>query len=254
MIFAKMAACTVLFWILMSLRCVHGQDQLFQAMYNAVSRVFSDKNNKIVQPLNGYIIDIAEMSYDGPAAVIVQNTSTSLYILDTCGLVQSQIYSLIGYPLSYLLAMSLGDDGPVHIGYLSEIDTLYIKCDDVFSYGYNISLVSSKNDTIIDAVTTYTWSGTTLTSLFPEGSLQFDQVKRISVTIVPITELSLNDLIRFPQLRTLMLTKMPIASMADGLLCYTNITIFLFVNSLGYLTTFPQQMFNCTAPLKLEFF
>ena len=255
MIFVKMVICTVLFWILISYHCVHGQDELFQAMYNAVPWVLNEKINKIEEPLEVYKTELAKMASSRFIAVILQDTSTSLHILAICGYFQSVIDSFIGLRFSALLTIYHDDDSPFKIQHVSEINTFRITCDYVLGFSYNISLVSSKNGTIIEQVVTDKWSGTTLASIFTESTPQFDHVKRISLNAMPLTELTINDLLRFPELRTLALNDMPIASMEDGLLCcYNNITIFSYFNSLGYLTTFPQQIFNCTAPLKLEYF
>ena len=106
----------------------------------------------------------------------------------------------------------------------------------------------------VEAVTIDRCGGSTLRSFIIGKPSQFHHLKSISLESVPITGLNVEDLIDFPKLRTLLLFNVPITHMENGLLCYTDITITIIVNSFGYLGTFPYQIFQCTIPLKLEYF
>ena len=250
-----MVALVVLFWMIISSDCVHGQDQLFQAMYNAVDWAFHDLSDKIVEPLEVYDTKIQKLigTVNAATFVTLQNTSTNLYILDICGRLNLVTDLIVGFQLSDFLLLQ--NYFPILFQQVNEIDTFVTRCNDMVSFGYNISLVDSENGTIIQTVTTDKWSGTTLASLFPESTPQFNQVKKIGLHEFPITELTVSDLMHFPELETLILFDMPISWMEDGLLChYTSTRILMYRYSFGYLTTFPQQIFNCSAQLKLEFF
>ena len=258
MIFAKMATLTMLFWLLVSLQYVHGQDQLSQEMYNAVIKAFENIVDGIDEPEEVYKEQLKEiLSYPNtPALMIVQNTSSNMYILDICGYARLVIDMWVGHRFSYFrnLFQHPGQEPVPPPIQPSEIDTLVISCGTMVSFGYNISFVDSQNGTIIETVSTDKWSSTTLASLFTESPRQFNMVKRVALYYTGIRELTISDLMRFLALETLQLAHIPVARMEDGLLCYfTNVTILQYDNSLGYLTTFPQQIFNCTSPLKLEY-
>ena len=126
-------------------------------------------------------------------------------------------------------------------------------CTDL-CIGYNITLADSDNGTSTETVTTDKCGGTTLQSFIIGNSSEFSQVKNIYLQDVRITKLTVRDLSYFPELEVIVLYDIPIHHMDDGLLCYNmNITILNYVNSLGQLTSFPQQIFNCTVSLKLEY-
>ena len=161
--------------LIISRHCAHGQDQLFQAMYNAVPQAFDDINKEIAKPLESYDLGLKKMLYALHSLVIVQNTNTSLYMLDICGFGQTLIEFLVGVRLSDLPDQF--HNTLMQVQEVSEIDTFKIKCEDIVTFGYNMFLVDSENGTIIDTVITDKWGGTTLASLFTEGTPRFKHVK-----------------------------------------------------------------------------
>ena len=122
-------------------------------------------------------------------------------------------------------------------------------------YGYNLTLADSDNGTLIEAVRYDRCGGSTLTSYVVGKPSEFCHLKGIFLNSVPITELTTQDLMHFPELQVLYVKSVKITHMENGLLCYnSNITFLQYDNSFGFLTAFPSQIFNCTMPLKLEYF
>ena len=251
-----MGTLIVLLWMLISINCVRGQDKPYEAMQDTVNRVYNDSVNEIMQPIDVYQTEIVESASAIPSAVIIQNTHTSLYILDICGYFQFVINNqIVGLHLSYFLNVVQNYKAVRAIQQMSDADTFLIRCYDIVSFSYNISLIDSENGTIIAAVATNKWSGTTLGSLLTDKPSQFMHVKRVVLSNIPITELTVEGFMRFPELETLVLTEIPITQMEEGLLCVNvNITILFYLNSLGSLTEFPRHIFNCPEPLKLAYF
>ena len=243
----------VLFWILLSTYCVHGEDQRFQGMHSAVYQVLTDISHEIDNPVEIYRSEL--MQFHGtPAVVIVENTNTSLYILDISGAFKSFVSSFVGSKLSFFL-FECQNFEPSIMQQLSDIDSFDIIWGyKVLSFCYNISLVSSADGTIIDSITTEKWDGTTLRSIFDKIPLQFTHVKRMMLTAKPITQLTVKDFTSFPELETLVLSNTSVTEMEDGLLCHVHITILAYLNSFSLLRIFPMQIFNCRAHLKLEYF
>ena len=244
----------VLFWILTSSHCVHGQDQVFQAMHNAVDQVLTDVNYEPNDPIHIYGAELFDLlnsvKPQSSRALILENTSTSLYLLDISRADQRyEIENLVGFPLSYLL-----NSAGLPLQQISDMNMLHVCCNTGVSFGYNISIADSSNGTIIESITTDKYRGTTLRSRIPDKVSQFLHVKKMMLTNIPFTELTVEGFKRFPGLESLLLQDIPIAHMENGLLCYNvNITILLYINSQGYLTSFPSQIFNCASPLKLEY-
>ena len=59
----------------------------------------------------------------------------------------------------------------------------------------------------------------------------------------------------FPELQVLRLFRTQITLMENGLLCNNvNLTMMRYIDSRGSLTEFPRKIFNCSIPLKLEYF
>ena len=141
-------------------------------------------------------------------------------------------------------------------GIATEASDLVIRgyADGFSCYGFNLTLADWQNGTVIEGVTIDIWDGSTLRSFVIGKSSAFSHLKRIQLAEIPVTELTAKDIMDFHDLQTLIVFDTPITFMENGLLCYSlNITMLYYKNSLGSLTVFPRQIFNCTFPLKLEF-
>ena len=91
-------------------------------------------------------------------------------------------------------------------------------------------------------------------SLVPEIVHNMPAVTRLYLEYVPIYELQVRDLTRFPNLRILDLNGIPLAALENGLLCEnTQLRIFGFSNSYGNLKSFPRTIFNCSEPIGLHY-
>ena len=278
-IFVMMVIVIVLFWILVSTKSAHGHDQLYQVMHDTVATVIADLDQENEHLLDKYLTELGDVGYSVPTAVIMQATSTSMFVLDLCGVLQKVVNQSVshGFYLSSFLECWYNSFGKPPI--VNHLDTFSVSCDhdagfesqddkkvvtlsslSVSCVSYNLTLTRNKNGTMIEAVTIRKCGGTTLRSYIPDSVLshlgsQFCIVKKIFVQQSPITELTVKDLMHFPALETLDLYDIPITLMDNGLLCNNlNITILQYVNSFGSLREFPHQIFNCTTPLKLEFF
>ena len=252
-----MATLIVLFCILMSLHCVHGQDQHFQARYKTVEEVLADITNDIDAPLDVYKTKLLELYLVERTTfiVIVEHTSTSLYILDINGIGKTfEIENFVGYQLLHFLN-ELVNDAKISVVLADDLNRFLVCCNTgSVSFGYNITTVSTENGAVIDSITIDKFGGTTLVSRITDKPFQFVNVKSIVLKKIPITEVTVKGFRRFPELETLILSDTTIAHMENGLLCHNvNISILHYEYSLGYLTSFPRQIFNCTSPLKLEY-
>ena len=239
--------------------------------------------------LEEYLMELQDMTLQPMPLVTLQNTSSNIYILDiNCEMLirkmdEAQgffslalrndtppkasdidwltiigrangskltfpsllIYTTDGVPLRSMLTID---------GVLNEHDKIP-QNSDVHCCGYNLTLADSENGTIIEDATISRCGGSTLRSFIIGKSAEFRHLKRISLFFVPITELTVKDIMYFPELHTLLLAYVPIAHLENGLLCNNlNITTFFYQTSFGYLTIFPHQIFSCTIDLKLEYF
>ena len=258
MVFNKMISLIILLWILPSIEAGGWEDH-FQTVYDAVNKKLDDQMIKIQLPIfEEYTNKYA--SIDPPTVVVLQKTNNSVYILDPNA-------SIYGYVQDYSVGLLLSDLMNVRymtFEYESEISIHKAPSDvEVFSinngtrpcYGYNLTLADSDNGTLIEAVTTDKCGGPTLRSFIFGKPSEFYHLKAIALQSTPITELTVEDLIHFPELQRLLLVAIPITFMENGLLCYNlNITVLHYINSNGSLTVFPRQIFNCTMLLKLVFF
>ena len=266
-----MVTLILLFWLLVSTRFTQGHDQLFQAMHDVVMRVYKDLVDAIEQPLDVYNMEIDNVIHSPGTVAILQNTSSRISILDTCDFLQSavDISSKYNVPLSVFFGLWSQFTGEPQLA--TDVDIFKLSCEnrgDLDSQGdtkmpsfslscvsYNMTLLDHENGTMTEAVTTEKCGGTTLRSLMTGNLSQFGHLKSTYLQAIPITQLTVKDFRHFPELESLILRNVPIAQMDNALLCYNvNVTILVYENSPGSLTKFPQQIFNCTASLKLEYF
>ena len=119
---------------------------------------------------------------------------------------------------------------------------------------YNFTLADNENGTMIEGGTVSYCGGFKLKSFIIGDSSKFCHLKLIRLQLIGLAELTVEDLVDFPDLQLLLLKYVVIEHLGNGLLCYNfNITILHYVSSYGVLTVFPRQIFNCTIPLKLEY-
>ena len=236
-----------------------GQEDHFQAVHDAVSKMWQDQYDTIIQPIDEiYWDEIRAETRDiaSPANVVVlQKTNNSVYILDTRGYLLPKVQATpIGFLLSDFMSMSYTGFDLEHATPTDE-EVLWIAGD--LCYHYNLTLAERDSGPIIEAVGYDECDGSTLRSYFMGKSSELSHLKEIWLWAAQVTELTVTDLIDFPELQTLYLDGSPITFMENGLLCHNlNLTVMSYTGSgpRGSLTVFPRQIFNCTMPLKLENF
>ena len=259
MAFTKMFSLIILLWILQSIN-VGGQEDHFTTVHDAVDRMLNDQMNNIENPiLEVYMNKNTDFTTDAPTVVVLQKTNNSVYILDTTGsMIQTVQKDSIGHRLlsDFMNERLVFLDSRVEIGIHkapSDMDVFVI--NGIMCYTYNLTLADSDNGTFIEAVSYDFCGGSTLTSFMVGKPSQFCHLKGITLRRAPITELTIENLIHFPELQFLTLESIKNIYMENGLLCYNlNMTLLDYRNSSGSLTVFPRQIFNCTMPLKLEYF
>ena len=271
-----MSFLTISLWILLSTQ-VNAQQEYFQSMSNAVEKVLRDQINETNRPI-GEVYQ-AELEYAAaatPTVVALQNTHANIYILDPSGVIYTRVREhSVGFQLSDIMngGFMNWDSNSTTLTEPNDIDVLSIVSayggdlqseqtimdlthldSYIFCYGYNLTLVDSKNGTMIEAVTIDKCGGLTLRSFIIGKLSEFCHLKGIRLGLLPLTNLTVKDLMDFTELQMLLLDDIPFTFMENGLFCYNlNITILRYFNSFGYLTIFPHQIFNCSNPLKLEF-
>ena len=256
MAFIKMIYLIILLSILPSINA-GGQEDHFQTVHDAVKKMYNDPVDEIV----GHVLDVyvnkGASVPSGPSTVVVlQQTNSSVYILDTSGFFMPHVQdNLVGLLLSEVMTWTMLSDGytpetGIHEA-PSDVHVLSIRGNQC--YGYNLTLADSDNGTLIEAVRYDRCGGSTLTSYIVGKQSEFDHLKAIYLRSVPITELTVEDLIHFPELQGLQLVSVRITQMENRLLCSVSLITLEYLNSFGSLTIFPRQIFNCTIPLKLEY-
>ena len=254
MAFSKMLSLIVLLWILPSINA-GGEEDHFQTF--AVPKMVQNLVDKIQQPKLVYVNRYTSIVTDPPYVVVLQKTNNCAYILDTSGFLLQYVEDhSIGRLLSDFMngrILTLDRQSEISIHKTpSDIDMLSI--DVSLCYGYNLTLADTNNGPSIEAVRYDRCSGSTLTSYIQGKPSEFRHLKGISLRRVGITELTVEDLMHYPELQSLYVESVTIKHMENGLLCYNlNITILLYSNSFGFLRVFPRQIFNCAMPLKLEY-
>ena len=258
-----MISLIILLWILPSINA-GGQDH-FQTVYDDIDKMIEDQVSKIQLPLlEVYTKTFLPIATTPPTFAVLEKTQTSIYILDTYGSLLSDVRNIsVGIHLSDFMNNTFKRWNSTYSTLLnaSDTDMLFIlggyrtqNVDDTQCYGYNLTLADNNNGTMIEEVTIKKCGGSKLRSFITGKTSEFGHLKQIILQTVPITELTIEDLVDFPELQMLLLDKVPIAFLENGLLCNSlNMTIMRYINSFGYLTVFPRQIFNCTIQLNLEY-
>ena len=253
----KMLSLIILLWILPYINA--GQKDHFQTVHDAIETVLQDQENKIQRPIvEPYQNKITPIITDLPTVVVLPRTNNSVYILDTSGFLLQYVQGhsvgllLSDFMSTKLLTNDYMSENSMHKA-PSDIDLLSITHD--LCYGYNLTLADINNGTFIETVRSDRCGGSTLRSFLLGKPSEFCHLTSIALKEVPITELTVEDIRHFPELQHLLINSVNITHMENGLLCYNlNITMLDYFKSFGSLTEFPRQIFNCTMPLKLEYF
>ena len=257
----------IFLWILPAIS-VRGEQEHFQTVHNAFADVNDELQDIEWTMVRGYQMELLDTMNKPPGIMLLQNVSSNIYILDIWGWMDPAkvLKYMVGIQLldfweEFPALPYLENNGPQKVN-----DSLNImrrpgsnhdipQNSEINCNGYNLTLADSENGTVIEAITISRCGGSTLRSFIIGKPSEFLHIKRIGLRYLPITELTIKDLMCFPELHMVALENVPMSHLENGLLCNNpNITILYYENSFGYLTKFPHQIFNCTTDLKLEYF
>ena len=255
-------------WILLS-TSVRGEQEHFQMVHNAFAEVLDQLQEIIRTIVTAYQMELKDAMKKPMGIIILQNVSSNIYILDISGFMDPERvrkYS-VGRQLFHFwktapIWSDLENNTPPKASDINSLN-IYMTLNEhmipqiakVACHGYNLTLADSANGTVIEDVTVSRCGGSTLRSFIIGKPSVFRHLKRISLINVPITELTVKDLMCCPELHLVAFENITVSQLENRLLCNNlNITLFYYKNSFGYLTIFPNQIFSCTIDLKLEYF